>query len=394
MLQFHIQLGKRRDGGFGVRTLPIYAVTDWRATSVDDCQLILRPSLQTVWRRLAVTLAAAVFLLLLIWSQGLPWQSEPLTPPAPLPQPEIDAAARELQAELERTLPPEQRQRFADNLTRAEHERARRLAEQRIRLDWRRRVGRAVYWALFEGLVTLGVLPLILAAWERIDLRNGPDDELIVRRRRFLTRERTWPRGSFGGILCSAAERIQRAHGSRQYYMGWFWIVRLLPRHEEGGIAPLRHVDDPVVEFHVAQQPDRPLDERRPPKRVRAFLKHICRMTNIEVRDVQFGIVPDTGASATSRMRRPVESQVITYTSKPSVETTTYASVDEAPAEIREQVRRLMKRGIPPEGISHESVRITIRDSDGNEQTYTSVDDLPADIRQHYEAARRKRRRE
>jgi hypothetical protein len=394
MVRFQIQFGKRRGGGFGVGLLPRYSIFDWRPSTTDEGGLLFRPSLRTVWRRLALTLIAAILLGMMWWSHGFPWKQEPPAAPAPANQAELDAAARELQADFERNMTPEQRRQFQQRLDRAQLERERRLAGQRAQLDWMDRAGRAVHWTVFEALLVLGLLPLLLAAWERVDLRNGPEGELIIRRRRFLTSERAWPRGSFGGIMCSAAERI---HRTRRYetHEGWFWVVRLLPRHEHGGLAAPQHLDDPVVEFDVGRQPDRPFSEHKPPKRVRTFLKHLCRMTELDPASVQFGLVPEPVYQPRGFWQRwpRVRKQTVTYTSAPVVESVEYRSLDEMPPEMRKKVQRMMKQGIPSEGIAQESVRITIRDADGNERTYTSLDEMPPDVRESYEKVRHRMRR-
>jgi hypothetical protein len=396
MVQFQFQFGDRRGGGRGVRSVPTYALTDWRAASGDDGTLTFRPSWRTVWRRSGITLVAAVFLGLQYWSLGWPWQLPQPLAPAPQEQARINEAARELQAQFEQNMTLDQRRQFAERVERARRDHDRRLAADRVEIGRRRRISRAFHWFFFEGLIALGVLPLLLAAWERVDLRNGPDDELIVRRRRFLTREHSWPQGTFGGVLCSVVERVHRSRRGWPQHLGWFWQIRLLPRHEQGGTAAPRFVDDPIVEFHVARQPDPPHDAKSPPKRVRAFLKYICRLAEIEPRAVQFGIVPDPGHSPRGfweRWRPRFRTQTVTYESEPHVESTTYDSRDDMPPEIQKRVDQLIQQGIPPEGITLESTRITIRDADGNERIYSSLDDLPPEARAMYDAARRKRRR-
>jgi hypothetical protein len=394
MVQFKFQLGDRRGGG--LRVVPIYAITDWRIAFDEDGLLTFRPSWRTVWRRSGITLVAVILLGMLIWSKGFPWQAPPPVAPVAPRQAEVDQVARELQAEVERNMTPEQRRRLADELERGQQARERRAAAARAELGWLRRIGWAVHWTLFEGLIALGLLPLLLAAWERVDLWNGPEAELVVRRRRFLTRERTWPRRRFGGIMCEAVERVHRGRRRWTQHMGWFWVVRLLPRHEHESVATPQHIADPVVEFHLARQADRPSDGELPPESVRAILKQICRLAGIEPRNVRFGTVPDPGLPPRGfweRRRSRVRRQSETHLSEPVVESETYDSADEMPPEIQARVRELMRQGLPPEGITEESVRITIRDADGNEQTYTSVDDLPPEVRAMYDVARRKRRR-
>jgi len=62
-----------------------------------------------------------------------------------------------------------------------------------------------------------------------------------------------------------------------------------------------------------------------------------------------------------------------------------YHSIEDVPAEFREQIRKLREQTL----AGGETGRITVRDSSGNVRTYSSIEELPPDIRQLYDKARR-----
>jgi len=61
-----------------------------------------------------------------------------------------------------------------------------------------------------------------------------------------------------------------------------------------------------------------------------------------------------------------------------------YHSLDEVPAELREQVRKAREAAASVKGAN----LITVTDSEGKVQTYHSVDELPPELRALYQQAR------
>jgi hypothetical protein len=72
-----------------------------------------------------------------------------------------------------------------------------------------------------------------------------------------------------------------------------------------------------------------------------------------------------------------------------SGEMRTYSSLDDAPAEIRQQIQQAQDSGastkITVNTSGRTTTKITVRDSSGVTRTYESIDQLPPDIRALYE---------
>lgn len=381
----HFQLrwlfGHRRDGRWGFRSLPSYSIIDWRRDDIDADRLTYRPSWRTAVRRSMLTALAAALLALMCWTAGVPWQ--PDWQAAPANQLVEPPGAVEFQDRPGDDVPLEhgQRRRGA----------RRQRAARPLIIAVLEPIFHAAHWTAFVGLVAAGGLPLFLVPWERLTIRRGADGELVVCRRRLLTRTRAWSAGAFGGAVCEAVERVHRRRGGRRE-SDWVWVVRLVPHHTGGMIPWPLHVDDPVVEFHVGHQCEAPHDAHRPPRRVRSFLKHVLRLAGVS--DVQYAVLPDLRPTGSGRgFPFPAERRIVTYSSEPIVESAVYRSLDEIPDALRDEVRRLLAEGRTGEEVVRESVRITVRDADGNERTYTSLEELPPELRQRHEQALRRARR-
>ncbi|MGQ0633872.1 MAG: hypothetical protein ACT4QC_04620 [Planctomycetaceae bacterium] len=387
MLRLLFQIGRSPDGRFRLAPLPVYQIVDWRCVGFDNESMTYRPSWPTLIRRLGVTLLAAIFFGLLVAVAGVPWRGASSRSTGLLDEKDRVQAEERLREsrELEKLLQLPDRPHVAEELARKQQQREAELAAQRTRFERLEIIRRGVLWIVTGGLVALGLVPLIVLPFESLTILRGRDGELIVCRRRILATEKSWPPGSFGGIVCEAMEWVHRPRRrSFGLHQGWVWIVRLAPGRN-GLVLPYpTAVGESALEFVVGRQKDRPLDAARPLAPVQSFISRLRDLAGVS--EVAYGLLPDRGAAGPRR-------RTVIYESEPLVNETTYHSLREMPPKLQSDVRKLISDGVPAEGVVHHTTRISIRDSAGNEKIYTSIDDLPPDVRKRFEIARRKAHR-
>jgi hypothetical protein len=438
---FRFRIGKSKKGLLGVAQVPIYYVPFWRTTGSGPDYAVFRPSERTFLHLLKISLFAAVILAVITWYCGLPGSIRPTaaddsrqaqpannTQPANQAQPHLFPAAagapqraganraagvppggggmdlerlKQSTAVLERRLKEQmsdeewrqfQREQAAK---RKERDRQRseldqHLARRRASGTWLSVVGRILHWIVWVALVAVAVLPLVAYPLQSVAIARSSENELVIRKRGFWTSIRRWPLENFGLITIRPEEETSQYRGVRRHH-GWGWFVRLstAPTFSERDRSSF--VDKPGVEFYVHHQKEREIDMSDPPLDVSRFVKHLKRITGVD-NVGKTAIGPESRPwSLFGRRRRTTTTSTIA--TEPVVTREEYHSLDEVPEHLRADVARLMAEQSETEGAEGESIRVTVRDADGNQQTYTSLDELPPEVRSRYERAMRKKRR-
>jgi len=382
---FRFNIGKSRAGGIGFRSTLIYYMPFWEATRKQRSRVVYRPTPRT-FVHLAKTSLMALFLLgCVVWYGGLPWSSSEsdeapgqgaAAPPGPA------ARVAPLPDVLRRNLPPER-------LAQLDREEAQRQRENRVQRQLLRppttvfdTLGRAAHWVMFVGLAAVAVFPMAGYPLQRVTLERTDDDQLVIRKGGLRPSTRSWPVDAFGQIIYAVEEERMRVRHS-SHTIGWLWMVKLQVSPQFVAEHGPSLVDDPEIVFHIDRQKQQPSDMDRPPRSVRVLIKHLRRLTGI--RQVGHTELPSYEHGFFTRRRRSVTTT--TSTSEPVVSNKFYRTPEEAPEHLRDDIRKLMAEAEANGTSEHRSVRVTFRDSDGNEQTYTSLDDMPPDVRRRYEQA-------
>lgn len=325
---FRFSIGRSRSGGIGFRSTLIYYMPFWEVVCKERHKVEYRPTGETFVHLGKLSLMAIFVLGCLVWYSGFPWSASP-----------ADAASSVFET-----------------------------------------IGSILYWLVFTALVAVAVLPIAGFPLQRLTLERTEEDQFVIRKRGLWPTTRSWPNEAFGQIIFAVEEETSR-YRHVTTTIGWLWMVKLR-------VSPqfvMEHgpslVDDPEIVFHIDRQKDRPTDLTRPPRSVRVLIKHLRRLTGI--RQVGHTEIESEKRGFFGRRRK----YVTRTTSAPVVQKSVYHSADDAPEHLRGEVRRILERARSGDPASHRSLRVTIRDSDGNERTYTSLEEMPADVRRRYEDA-------
>jgi hypothetical protein len=303
---------------------------------------------------------------------------------------EFAEKARELEATFQQNMDEEQRRRFQQSLQEKRRASAESLERARAQLDWMHSIGRIVHWCATLALLTLGILPPLSCAWQRLTIEPVRDDEFAVRRRGLWSHTRGWPADSLTGIEVAAGEHIVST-GHPVYikvHEGWRWLVRLY------GTGTVFHgLPEPgtaIVQFYVDHERNQPLDVTRPPRRVRRFVKHLRQLSRVS--RVNFSLIKES-SNERSWFRSKGKLRTTTV-SEPEVSRREYRSLDDMPSELRAEFERMQAEGERTgQPVTREFLKFRIRDADGNDRTYTSLDEMPPDVREAFERGRRMARR-
>lgn len=394
-MQFRFFLGNTADGSWRVGAASLYDMRDWQI-ELHGGELHCRPTLATLARRLWWTLAGILVLALLFLSFGLPGSGSDAADARDQQRAKRrKVEGRNLEDVLRGALSPEQARVAERQRAERQREREQDQAQAERRSRGFRVVGSVLYWLCLMGGLVLAVLPPAVIPLQYVTITTSPENELVVNSRIFLKRERRWPIDSLKSLEIAACEQIQRVRRRLMIRDGWNWVVRL-NTSPFGGTLPLSaEVGQSVIEFCVDHQKETPHDVNKPPRRVRTFAEVFEQLLGLNVS--KYRLEEATRHRPRSfwgrklpRVKRTVSSEI---ESEPTVMRRKFRSLDEVPPELRSRIESMMRESEAQGGkpITHESVRVTIRDSDGNERTYHSLEEMPPDVRARYEKMRRAR---
>jgi len=351
-------------------------------------EITCRPSLQTLARRLMLSLRPLMLLAVLFWQCGLPWQEPAQQRQMPA---ETVASLRELEREqtkqLQELLPPEKWRQFEETRREKQLQRQADLTQGQERQNRIRMLGAAAYWTATCGLIAIAVVPLLLIPVHRVAVARGPGNELVVRQRGLWPTRRSIPLQNIDRILVGPEEDVTRIRALR-IRNGWRWLVCLVGREQPDpstGIA-----DELDVQFFIDFQRQRPDDPSRPPRRVQTFAESLSRITSVS--DIAYAI-PGEPFGRPEQYGWPVQRKSVVVSSEPAIEKHSFRSLADVPEHLRGDVERLMDESRRTGRREIREFRVTIRDSNGNEVTYNALDEMPPDVRARYERALRKSRR-
>jgi hypothetical protein len=136
-------------------------------------------------------------------------------------------------------------------------------------------------------------------------------------------------------------------------------------------------MDNLEIVFYVDRQRHRPVTTDRPPETVKGLAKALSRLTNSPV---QTGDAFNQRRIVTNIETQPIVTREVSL------------PLEQLPEDLRRIAYEMRARGESEPRLIGESVRVTVRDSDGNERTYNSLDELPVELRTDYEQAIRSAR--
>jgi len=320
-------------GGKGrIAYLPVFDITDWRLVRHDADHLVYKPTAATVARRLLWTLFAAIVMAAIHWG-------------------------------------------FMD---RANLESLFRLPGHY--LDW-------IYQGLMGFFAAIAILAPLSCAWNVVSLTRDLHGRLIVTRRNLFSKTHRWPAQCFNDITIACMEQTARTRGGGRIHLGWQWRIQATRALEDTN--PEARGLPWTLEVAVDKQKQPPADVRHLPERAATFVKWLHAATGAPVDEPQ--LVPWGHPRRTG-----VTWQECSTMDTPRVQSHRFASLDDAPPEIRERIEAMLaERGIHelptnrPLSISSEAV--TVQDASGNVRTYHSPGEMPPDVRAVYERARKQR---
>jgi hypothetical protein len=246
-------------------------------------------------------------------------------------------------------------------------------------LDW-------VYQGLMAFFAAVAILAPLSCLWNVVSLTRDPRGRLIVTRRMLRTTTLRWPAQCLTGITIACMEQTSRTRGGTRIPLGWQWQVQAARRVEAD---PETQRLPWELEIAVDKQKHAPADVRHLPERVRTFVAWLHAATGAPVDEPQ--LVPWGHPRRTA-----VNRQEFVSPGASQVNSQRFASLDDAPPEIRERIEAMLaERGIDElpvnKPLSMSSQAITFKDASGNVRTYNSPDDMPPDLRAIYERARKER---
>ena len=390
LFRFHI--GWRRGGGIGFRQTPIYYMPYWRIARADANRVEYRPSERTLIHLLGMSAMAVIALAATVWFAGFPWSAgEAGSARRAAQRADAQRQALEMQQmadELKRKLPPK---RIAE-LERAQAERKRELgislARSQRGLSVVRSAGRVFHWIAFVALVAIAVLPLAGFSLQQVVIEKAHAGGLVIRKRGLWPSVRHWPDGALRQIVYGAEEETMRRR-YRTITIGWMWMVKLQASPQIAAEQGPSLVDDPEVVFYIDHQKEQPASAQERPESVRRMVKHLCRLTGIRTIGTFEVEVTERGLLFPRRRKTTKTSSTHSAATRQ-----VYSGTDEVPERLLEKLRAPGTEREADGTIVHRSVRLTVRDAEGNERTYSSLDEMPPDVRTHFERAVRPVRRE
>ena len=381
---FRFNIGKSRRGGLGLRVMPVYYMPYWRVAWAGRHRVVYRPSERTLLHLVGISGMALFVLAVITWSAGFPSDDETqkqtvVAVQDPGVQEQIEKV-RKLTEELKQNLPP-------GEVTEIERSSARRRSGLRQQLDefrsWQRFMrgaGNSIHWFAFIVLSMVIVLPLVGYPLQRVIIERTKEGELVVRKGGVWPSTRRWPLGTFGQIVYTPEEESSGT-GHDSSTIGWRWMVKLCGSPQISIEQGLSLVDDVEIAFYIDFEEHLRANNVPPPRSVQVLVEHLCQLTGIDV-VTRSEIGPEKRG-----IFGPRRTTTTTVTSEPEVTRHVYGSLDEVPKHLREQAGQLVDKARDGKPAFQRSLRIAIRDSDGNEQVYHSLDEMPAELRARYTRA-------
>jgi len=377
---FRFNIGRSRSGGLGLRVTPVYYMPYWRVVQARRHRLVCRPSERTFLHLLGISGMALFLLVFITWSAGFPWSADEEQKQAALA---LQGPERQAQIENVRKLTEELKKNLSPaKVAEIDRQQAKRQSELKNQLDgyssglrFIRAVDSIIHWFAFCALSAIVVLPLVGYPLQRVIVERTADDEFVIRKRGLWQSTHRWPLATFGQIVYTPEEEM-----ANTYTIGWRWMVKLrvLPQVSLENGPSL--VDDTEIAFYIDFVKHRPANDDPPPQSVKVLVKHLRRVTGIDT-VARSTLGSDKWGFFGRRRRRTTTT---TVTSEPEVTRRVYNSLNEVPEYLCDRARQMLEKARHGDSAVHQSVRITIRDSDGNEQTYHSLDDMPPEVRARY----------
>jgi hypothetical protein len=336
----------------------------------------MRPTVQSLGRRLGVTFACLLFVGTLGWGlyNNQQQRSAEMTTKEQQQNHEMGRLANEMTTDIiDRGLITQEE---IDEFDRNNQER---VDTARARID----AGNdKVLLAFFCGMGFFGFIGLLSPAsllWERVIFSTNVRGEMVVRRRNsiFWTSKHFFPEDTIKNLYLVAREHHVGNRKSGYTTIGWMWEVYAQGDDGEG------------VAVSIDLSPRRPMENRRLPENVQQVTDALSTFTGCPLRldytvtnidSVEHGLFnTHVRQSGTRTTRNLIDSGTVHRE---------YESIDELPPEIHARFEEAQARG-ETGSIRIErsqSVQfnpgqaITYRAPDGSEHTYQSVEEMPPEL--------------
>ena len=312
----------------------VYSMEDWYIASQDAASITFRPSLKTLFRRLGITLVAAIVVAALATMRG--------------ELAALDAAANKGDI-------------YAQGI-------------------------KAGVWGIGGLAAAIGIVAPLSALWQAVTISRGVRGVLTVTARRVFSRTKEWPIDVFRNIAVIVQERASHPARGIPNHEEYLWRVGLVDQTGHWR-----------VELQIDRSKTPPI-EGRMPERTREWVEALRQVTRIPCSSspvfIEYGGRPRLlGAQSGAA---PVDAELMEWNGNrarhitTSFTTKTYHSLEEMPPELRARVMEIEGRAPTIGKEAFISEKIVITDSEGNTRTYNSVADLPPDIRARYDEALKK----
>lgn len=218
-------------------------VVDW-SLKEDGGRLVFKPSEETFYRTLWVTLFAAVFIGLIMWTFGLPPGSYKVSEQRrKVAELEQRVSSLEKQSSRARTGMSEMSERISEQSAQAAARARQDLAREKARLAQTRATlgpaGDAAYWSAVGLLALVGVGVPVSCKWHRVELALVGGELRITRG--LPPRTARFAAEGFAALGASVHRLVlhnRQTHRTRDH--GWLWTIILASDPSEPGAVQVR----------------------------------------------------------------------------------------------------------------------------------------------------------
>ncbi len=232
---------------------------------------------------------------------------------------------------------------------------------------------RDIVHGLIMVVCALGVLPVLAALIEELRIGCDAGKNLVIRKRSLWSTAITIPISKDSVLTVCAREALARVRRRGPLRSARYtWTVTLTANPIMQGMEAI------CLEFLLAHQWERPLENRSFPSRVQEFVDAVSAMTGVRVD-------PDSAIADARRTARAWATS--RHVSFPSVKVSKREiPVDDLPPEVRAKVQALVEdaqqkgvSGFTQETTLHQEFKVM--GEDGTVRTYGSLEELPPEIR-------------
>ncbi len=269
--------------------------------------------------------------------------------------------------------------------------------------------GESIAWGIIGLLSALALLAPLSCLWNRMVLRIGPRQDLVVSTWWLFPKSRSYPMAGYASIQVTANEIIHRGRHRQIAEHYWRWSIQMTPAGGE------QTAEAPPLIFYPHNQKEHPGPKPRPPQVVKTIVHWLQKNGSLAASGPyvieQSSQAPRFGRSKATllhepqilsgnyesladmppEMRQEAERMMVQGAGASPMtqgrrERNVYRSVDEMPPDIRGRFEQM--RAQAPHATSAQQFRV--RDANGNEQVYHSLEEMPPALRARFEGIRGK----